>query len=1055
MEHSILPKEASHIPHRWKVNELSELDAITVIASDLDKLALVGGIYYRLSQVSPKVWSKVQTTKTSELTNDSGFIDNTYHDPTKSDTAHNHDLAYEPKNSNIQSHISNTLNPHGVTASQTGAYTTAQTDTKISEAIASLVDTAPATLDTLKELSDALGGDENFSTTVLNKIGEVNQKFDDMNEPSGFIRDDINSMGIIELCTDGTTVYSISSSGVLTTRTDGKFATGTAFETVASAREFAIYPNGTDYKIYINGSLNTIAELRKITLNNVSGLQYIYHELDGTLGLSNAFTFEYFEDKPITSLVYGNATTNELVLFADERHGIQMDGATHRYLHFTQGVKYVNGMEIQGLTEHGTTFTAITGGSAYDEDIYITPSLKTTAPFLYLNGTSWDITTLDNKVALLNGGVAQYNKNTSGTYSLDNVTGDDAMIVFFIFTNNKINPYMKLLGQSVYNDVASARSDIGNALKNLILTGFPTPEFLPIGAIIVNASGEVQSLTDGSLYYDLRNAKIGGSGISSTSSTYHEDLLGLQGGTEAEYYHLTLAQYKSITNPTDYIFESKNANIQEHISDATKHFTQSEISITESQISDLRSYALANDVYNKTQTDTQISNAVSAVVDSSPSTLDTLNELAAALGDDPNFATTVTTAIGNRIPKVTMTDNSIVRANGTAGDVQESNAFIVDDGSLGLGTSTPKTNTGKSLHLYSNVNSGDVLSNALLRIESVYRNAVSSLVGADNATNSIAFEGTTVGPVASIASSIANKDLRFRINGTSEKMVLDSTGKLFVGTSQIKDMHLGIGTAISPWFDNAGTIDFYQNGTVMGGSASTIVGHNIYFSDIWRYKADGTAGSLRVGNDGTLRMYSGATGTAGAAATLTETLSLSNAGALTVPSISETVAYGKYYSRGTGTAGITATTNYPLFPAANDTLTLGVGTYKIQMSLYIQVATSTVSSALNINLRGAGTAVGTMLGTARGSITNGGSPVQYFCASSIATNQLVTAASAVAGRVYTVNVEGMLDITTAGTIIPSYQWGATLTSGVVTLSSANNIVIEKISNTQTTNIGWV
>jgi len=47
-----------------------------------------------------------------------------------------------------------------------------------------------------------------------------------------------------------------------------------------------------------------------------------------------------------------------------------------------------------------------------------------------------------------------------------------------------------------------------------------------------------------------------------------------------------------------------------------------------------------------------------------------------------------------------------------------------------------------------------------------------------------------------------------------------------------------------------------------------------------------------------------------------------------------------------------------------------------------------------------------------------------------------------------------LDISTAGTIIPSYQWGATLTGGVVSLSGANNIVIEKVSNTQTTNIGW-
>ncbi len=38
--------------------------------------------------------------------------------------------------------------------------------------------------------------------------------------------------------------------------------------------------------------------------------------------------------------------------------------------------------------------------------------------------------------------------------------------------------------------------------------------------------------------------------------------------------------------------------------------------------------------------------AIAAVVDAAPGTLDTLNELAAALGDDPNFATTITASIG-------------------------------------------------------------------------------------------------------------------------------------------------------------------------------------------------------------------------------------------------------------------------------------------------------------------------------------------------------------------------------------------------------------------------
>lgn len=47
-------------------------------------------------------------------------------------------------------------------------------------------------------------------------------------------------------------------------------------------------------------------------------------------------------------------------------------------------------------------------------------------------------------------------------------------------------------------------------------------------------------------------------------------------------------------------------------------------------------------------TETYVDTAVSNLVDSAPGTLDTLNELAAALGDDPNFATTVTNSIATK-----------------------------------------------------------------------------------------------------------------------------------------------------------------------------------------------------------------------------------------------------------------------------------------------------------------------------------------------------------------------------------------------------------------------
>lgn len=49
-------------------------------------------------------------------------------------------------------------------------YTSAETDAAIAVAVAGLVDSAPATLDTLNELSAALGDDENFATTVTNSL---------------------------------------------------------------------------------------------------------------------------------------------------------------------------------------------------------------------------------------------------------------------------------------------------------------------------------------------------------------------------------------------------------------------------------------------------------------------------------------------------------------------------------------------------------------------------------------------------------------------------------------------------------------------------------------------------------------------------------------------------------------------------------------------------------------------------------------------------------------------------------------------------------------------
>ncbi|QDM56305.1 minor tail protein [Gordonia phage SweatNTears] len=77
-----------------------------------------------------------------------------------------------------------------------------------------------------------------------------------------------------------------------------------------------------------------------------------------------------------------------------------------------------------------------------------------------------------------------------------------------------------------------------------------------------------------------------------------------------------------------------------------------------------------------------ISAALDQVIDGSPGALDTLNELAAALGDDPNFATTVSTQIATKADKIRQV---IAGAGLTGGGTLEADRTLAVD--FGTGTS--------------------------------------------------------------------------------------------------------------------------------------------------------------------------------------------------------------------------------------------------------------------------------------------------------------------------------------------------------------------------------
>jgi hypothetical protein len=137
---------------------------------------------------------------------------------------------------------------------------------------------------------------------------------------------------------------------------------------------------------------------------------------------------------------------------------------------------------------------------------------------------------------------------------------------------------------------------------------------------------------------------------------------------------------------------------------------------------------------------------VAGVVDSAPGTLDTLNELAAALGDDPNFATTVTSNIAAKLPLAggTMTGN-IVMAGAETVDGRD---LSVDGAKLdGIETGATADQNASEVP-YDNSTSGLTATDVQAAIDELDN----TLDNAGSGTNSLVFwsrSGTTVTTIAS------------------------------------------------------------------------------------------------------------------------------------------------------------------------------------------------------------------------------------------------------------------------------------------------------------------
>ena len=138
-----------------------------------------------------------------------------------------------------------------------------------------------------------------------------------------------------------------------------------------------------------------------------------------------------------------------------------------------------------------------------------------------------------------------------------------------------------------------------------------------------------------------------------------------------------------LQNDSNYATTSQLPSKTSQLTNDSGFLTSTDISNKADKATTLNGYGIT-DAYTKTQVDKKVSD----LVNRAPETLDTLNELANALGNDPNFATTVANQIGTKA-----NDSDVVHKSGdeTINGTKTFTSMLTCSATVALlGTSTDK-----------------------------------------------------------------------------------------------------------------------------------------------------------------------------------------------------------------------------------------------------------------------------------------------------------------------------------------------------------------------------
>jgi hypothetical protein len=269
-----------------------------------------------------------------------------------------------------------------------------------------------------------------------------------------------------------------------------------------------------------------------VQIENTTGVHFIYFDYpDNELKSVSTATPELFLNTALVAVVYWRADLQKHVYFADERHGMVMDGATHQHLHLSIGAQYRNGLALGDFSSDGNGSAnthcqfSCSDGHIADEDLLITitnnapQELSTIAhiPIYYRHGNVWGkktanaypVITPNTIPEYISGSRCAYNVLNNGSWDVLEVPNNQYFLVHVLATNDIEHPIVGILGNT-YQNKPQAQTGALNELK--YLTGLPFLEFVKLGTVIFQTSDSftntpkaaIVSTDTGTAYIDYR-----------------------------------------------------------------------------------------------------------------------------------------------------------------------------------------------------------------------------------------------------------------------------------------------------------------------------------------------------------------------------------------------------------------------------------------------------------------------------------------------------------------------------------------------------------------------